>query len=683
MKKAKHYIIGFAILAVVFAVTRYIVVAHAKPNQLTILQAQSMNMSAMRPPIGAVPVALATVRTGIFQSSVTYTGTVIPYNDEFIYPRVVGQLLDVAVYPGDVVHTGEVLAHLDTSELSSKLNTARQNALMAVHDYEIAKQQVSLANDQQSLAHAKLQAALSKVADRNATVASSQSALSQAKANLRAVEAELPGAKAGIKSAAADLAYWKAEIAREKSLLKHGAVSQQSYDSEHAAYVASESKVTQAEAKETAVTADIQSAQQQVEQASDQLQGAASRLAAAQADAKAAKADVQAANVNFAISLHNVIHKRLGVKMAKSQQQTAAIIRGYTTIRAETNGRVTERLASPGTLVSPGMPILRIAEMGRVRLQANVAELDASHIKVGAPVIAYMMKNPGQLIHAHVTSIFPAASPETRTVVVEALVDNPGGRLLPGDYVVMRITTGSMRHSLSVPTRALMQFDNRWAVWTAEKSSAQSGGSTMSGMDMPGMDMGSSNQSSPQTAADSNPGSLVAHMVYVQVGSSNADQTEILSGLKAGDHVVIAGKQNCQEGAVLFPTQWGASGPQKLPPPPSMGNMPGMNMPGMSMPSAPPGGKAAKPAPSMRGMNMPGMKMPASSPAPTHKQTGNGGMSNMPGMSMPSAPPGGKAAKPAPSMRGMNMPGMKMPASPKAPPHKRTGNGGMSNMPGM
>src|SRR5579884_2382412 len=112
--------ISLAALTLVAIGTGWAVRHYHRPGQLDVVAAQAMDMSAMRPPTGAAPVALASVRLGSLDSSVTYTGTVQAYNEQDISPRITGTLVSLPVYPGDRVRAGQLVAQLDTAEVGAK-----------------------------------------------------------------------------------------------------------------------------------------------------------------------------------------------------------------------------------------------------------------------------------------------------------------------------------------------------------------------------------------------------------------------------------------------------------------------------------------------------------------------------------------------------------------------------------
>ncbi len=189
---------------------------------------------------------------------------------------------------------------------------------------------------------------------------------------------------------------------------------------------------------------------------------------------------------------------------AEAQLGSASAFEGYTQISAPISGVVQERMADPGVVVQPGMGIFKIGDYAQVRLRANVAQQDASRIQIGTPIIAQV---PGSdsagVIRGEITSIFPQTDMTTRTVTVEAVVNNPNQQLLSGQFVDMEIVTEQRPSALSIPQSALVQFNGEPAVWVANGDTAQ--------------------------------------RKAVTTGLTSADRVEIKSGLDAGDLVITSG----------------------------------------------------------------------------------------------------------------------------------------------
>jgi RND family efflux transporter MFP subunit len=208
-------------------------------------------------------------------------------------------------------------------------------------------------------------------------------------------------------------------------------------------------------------------------------------------------------------------------------QRTAEVVKDYVNIRASRGGYVAKRLVAPGVLVQPGTAILKIAEIERVRLQANVGEKDLGSIRVGSPVVVTSAGTGQDPVTARVTSVFPFVDQGARTAVVEAIVDNPGRRLLPGQYVTMRFVTGERADGLSVPASAVARLGGTAKVWVVEDDRAI-----------------------PRD---------------VTTGLSNADRVEITAGLRERERVVIRGHEGLFAGApvsdVARATRGGGTGP--------------------------------------------------------------------------------------------------------------------------
>jgi len=318
----------------------------------------SMRMTSGSTPF---PVVIVPVERGPITGTVTYTGSIAPFNEEDIYPRVTGRIVEMPVYPGDAVRPGQVLARLDSVELSSRVREA-------------------------------------------------EAALAAARATRTQMEKELAMTEA-------EAGYARGVATRTEQLFNTGAVSKQEYENDRA------------------------------------------MAASAEAKREAARAKLQAAESSLAQN--------------EAALRTASIVRGYTDIVASTPGYVVKRLVAPGVLVQPGMPVLKVAQIDRVRLQANVGEKDLGSIRVGSPVGVTTIAANQPPVMAKVTAVFPFVDPGSRTAVVEALVDNASRRFLPGQYVTMQFATGHRDEALIVPPSAIARMDGKVTVWVVNDGRAE------------------------------------------------------------------------------------------------------------------------------------------------------------------------------------------------------------------
>lgn len=423
----------------------------------------------------------------------------------------------------------------------------------------------------------------------NAGVAKSEFAQKQYEVQA-ATEAE-EAAKQEVSEAEASLSYWKPETERERKLYEKQVVSLAEFQQEESFCKASMAKTEAAKAK---------------------LRQATNARMAAQAALDA--------------MVHHIGHIYDEAKRAGATEENASIYENYTRIVARGDSVVTKRVISPGVVVNPGMLMLKVAHIRQVRVQAEVAGEDVGKVQLGDTVFIKGSPGSDEELKASVTSIFPAADPTSRTVTVEALVDNvistavssvPATldlqpiktvtqyRFLPGQYVVMRIVIGK-RSGLVVPTSAVMWREGQSQVWKASGGGSASGQKqykcTMHpevvsdkpgkcpkcGMDLVPTVLGGTTSGAKQYTCTMHPevvsdkpgkcpkcamdlvpkvigGSRVAQLVNIKIGLSNPDETEVVSGLSEGDEIVFAGYERLQVGEPVVATEWGSAGPEKLP----------------------------------------------------------------------------------------------------------------------
>src|SRR5512144_2839583 len=73
------------------------------PGSMSVIEAQGMDMTAMKPPVGTVPVATEIVHSAAFTAKVTYSGSVAPYTEQDVFPRAEGYLTRLTAYNGSSV----------------------------------------------------------------------------------------------------------------------------------------------------------------------------------------------------------------------------------------------------------------------------------------------------------------------------------------------------------------------------------------------------------------------------------------------------------------------------------------------------------------------------------------------------------------------------------------------------
>ncbi|MDJ0536888.1 MAG: efflux RND transporter periplasmic adaptor subunit [Xenococcaceae cyanobacterium MO_207.B15] len=230
-------------------------------------------------------------------------------------------------------------------------------------------------------------------------------------------------------------------------------------------------------------------------------------------EVRSKKAALKQAWVKLARRSAQVTNNRAKVNQAKAKVDTAKVMQGYTTITSPISGIVQERNVDPGVVVQPSMSIVKIGNYNRVRLQANVAQRDVVNIRPGTTVIANVPGSNIPPIKGKITSIFPQANNQTRTVTVEAVIDNPDGQLLSGKFLEMKIVTARKPNAITIPQAAVVEFQDQPSVWIVE-------GDTVTAQP-------------------------------VTLGISTGDRVEVTSGLESGQAVVTSGQNRLVENATV------------------------------------------------------------------------------------------------------------------------------------
>ena len=174
-------------------------------------------------------------------------------------------------------------------------------------------------------------------------------------------------------------------------------------------------------------------------------------------------------------------------------------------IRAPMDGILSDIKAIDGEFVSDGNELLTVSSKKNY-VRGEVNEEDIGEVKVGMPAILQMYAYRQRQFNATVTSIVPAADPETQRYTVLLDLKNPPENLLAGMTGEMNIITGRHDNAILVPTSALL-VDQVWQVKHG-----------------------------------------VVEKRTVKIGYSTLEFSEVLEGLKEGDHVVVSDQDKLRSG---------------------------------------------------------------------------------------------------------------------------------------
>src|SRR3954463_2606843 len=124
-------------------------------------------------------------------------------------------------------------------------------------------------------------------------------------------------------------------------------------------------------------------------------------------------------------------------------------------IRAPFDGYVAERLVSQGQYVQPQAPVMRIVRLQPLKLTAEVPEKFAPWIETGREMTVKVDAFPGQVFTGKVVRISPSVNLKSRAFAIEGEIPNTDGRLKPGTFARVQITTDRVERAVTIPVASV------------------------------------------------------------------------------------------------------------------------------------------------------------------------------------------------------------------------------------
>jgi membrane fusion protein (multidrug efflux system) len=124
-------------------------------------------------------------------------------------------------------------------------------------------------------------------------------------------------------------------------------------------------------------------------------------------------------------------------------------------IRAPFDGYVAERLVSQGQYLQPLTPVMRIVRLHPLKITAEIPEKFAPWIESGREISVRVDAFPQQSFDGRVVRIAPAVNMKSRAFAIEGEVPNPDGKLKPGTFARVQITTDHVERAVTIPFAAV------------------------------------------------------------------------------------------------------------------------------------------------------------------------------------------------------------------------------------
>ena len=146
---------------------------------------------------------------------------------------------------------------------------------------------------------------------------------------------------------------------------------------------------------------------------------------------------------------------RANVSNAESQLGLARRSLSYAVVFSPIDGYVAERSADLGEYVSPTQKVATIVRINPLRIRIDIPEQAIPEVQVGQSVSVTTSAWPDQSFSGRIARISPNVSAESRTLTVEAEIENNSGALKPGQFATVRILQPRAEPAVLVPARAI------------------------------------------------------------------------------------------------------------------------------------------------------------------------------------------------------------------------------------
>lgn len=201
---------------------------------------------------------------------------------------------------------------------------------------------------------------------------------------------------------------------------------------------------------------------------------------------------------------------RYDLESARAGLNLAQLELSYTNIIAPISGLIAQRMVKQGNLVTLNMPVYRIVNTQQLEAVMNVPEREMARIKRNMPVHMMVDAIPDQVFEGRVDRVSPVMDSGTGTFRVTSAFD--GKQVLrAGMFGRIEIVYDQRSNVLTIPRTAMLDDESEPSVYVVRNN--------------------------------------LASRVAIKTGYSNGEIAEVVSGLKAGDKVITAGKVAVRDGS--------------------------------------------------------------------------------------------------------------------------------------
>ncbi len=182
-------------------------------------------------------------------------------------------------------------------------------------------------------------------------------------------------------------------------------------------------------------------------------------------------------------------------------------------IRAPFDGLIGLRQVSEGAFISTGTVLTTLDDISTIRVEFNVAERYMADLVPGLDLRITNVAYGDQVFSGEIKALDPRLDPVTRSIKVHGIVANQELKLRPGMLLNVQVELANTA-VLQIPEKAIVPLQNKHYVFVVDKENKVS-------------------------------------QVEVELGERIPGSVEVVSGLKAGDEIVIEGTQKLRNGVSI------------------------------------------------------------------------------------------------------------------------------------
>ena len=205
------------------------------------------------------------------------------------------------------------------------------------------------------------------------------------------------------------------------------------------------------------------------------------------------------------------------LEVAEANQKQYAALTNYMRITAPFTGVVTARYADTGALIAAGtssstqsLPVVRLAQVSKLRLVLPIPESLAAQIHLGDPVKVHVQAS-NQDIVGKVSRFAQSLDLQTRTMETEIDFENTAEKLLPGMYAETVLQLSDREDVLVVPMEAVVQNAGEARILVVN-------------------------------------GQNIVEERKVKLGTQGKSKVEVLSGLTDGERIIVGNQSQFRNG---------------------------------------------------------------------------------------------------------------------------------------